>query len=403
MDAGSAMRSTTLRVGGGMLDQALSSLSNVLLMIAVARVAAVDDFGIIAYAYAVIAFGLGLQRSSVGPLISLATTARNHPLMVTLCWGVAVALLGGVIVRLTTGQLPNTAALILLVGSIWTHPQDALRYMAITSAKVSAAVRSDALWCSGSAVALAVTFFSKVSPEAVVVIYVITGLIATLTLTTELSPGRGRPAAWLREHAADLRLVLPDSALATSIPLIITAVVALSYSLQEVAGVRGAGTLLGPISLLLTALPLTLLPELNRLEPRRRVVLALVQSCLMSVTVLAWGIALHALPASIGHALLGQAWSPSQALLPPLTADMLFFAAASGPIAYLRTLRAWKPLLTARFWYAALIVGPLIASTFIPSVVTFYFVIALTSAANLVLLIAFAYRAGRSEHGHAST
>ena len=71
------------RLGLGVVDQALSSLSNVLFLVAVARVAGLEEFGAVSFGYALFAFGLSVQRSSIGLLVSLSARRNVPP---PACW-----------------------------------------------------------------------------------------------------------------------------------------------------------------------------------------------------------------------------------------------------------------------------------------------------------------------------
>lgn len=342
------------RLGLGVIDQALSSLSNVFFLVAAARVAGVDEFGAVSFAYALFAFGMAVQRSSLGLLVSLsAGTRRPPPVVLSLAWAAVVAAIG-VVLGSTVGDGGSSAYYVLVGACLLVYPQDLLRYSAIAEHRAERAVASDAAWF---AVTLGLLLTSlaglRVDVTAMTLTWVLAG--GGTALVVILVPQRSRPRSggrgWLHEHAGELRVLGPDALLACLAPLLLAAVMTSYMTLGDVAAVRGAGTLLGPAAVLFSALPAVMVPELVRVLGDDRARLAIAQAAVMSVLVLAWAGCLALVPLAIGEQVLGETWVGSRAILPWVVLEQVVWALASGPISLLSAYRRWRTLLTIRVAY----------------------------------------------------
>ncbi|MCW2738725.1 hypothetical protein [Nocardioides sp.] len=353
------------RLGLGVIDQAFSSLSNVLFLVAAARGAGVDEFGAVSFAYALFAFGLAVQRSSLGLLVSLsAGSNRPPPMVLSLAWAAVVATLG-VVLGSTIGDGGSAAYYVLVGACLLIYPQDLLRYGAIAEGRAHSAVASDGAW-------LAVTLGLLVANLAGLRLEVTTMTLAWVlagggsALVVILVPLRSRRGSdgrgWLRQHAGELRILGPDALLACLAPLLLAAVMTSHMTLGDVAAVRGAGTLLGPAAVLFSALPAVVVPELVRVLSDDRARLAVAQAAVMSVLVLAWAGCLALLPRSIGEQVLGETWGSARAILPWVVLEQVVWALASGPISLLSTYRRWRTLLTVRVAYLAAVAVVLVVT-----------------------------------------
>lgn len=384
------------RLGSGLLDQILSSLSNIVFILALARVSSVEAFGALSFAYAVCTFGMGLQRAATGPLISLSRNVRCHPTLLCVLWGAIISFAGYLLITVILGTPPRLATVLLLANSIAAFPQDSLRYQSIAGQRTYAAILSDGFWCIASILLVLLAGPLRLGPTETVVLYNLSTVVALLMLLFVLKPGWGSPVSWLLLHFSELKSLVPDALLATAVPLAITASVAAHFSLADVGGMRGGGTLLGPVSLLMSAIPLVLLGEMSRANGRERLRISLAQTTVMGVFVIACGSIVWLLPDRTGVALLGGAWESAHGLIPFIALDMFFFALASGPILFLRTGRHWQSILKARLTYAGIVLAILLAGRSFASIEAFLASLAFASFANFgfVALAAWNLRSG---------
>lgn len=342
------------RLGLGVVDQGLSSLSNVFFLVAAARTSTVEEFGAVSFAYALFAFGMAVQRSSLGLLVSLSSGTRQPPpLALSVLWAMLVASLGVALGR-TIGD-GGTAAYYVLVGAcLLVYPQDLLRYGAIAERRADRAAVSDGAWF---VVTLALLLSTLAGLDVDVTWMSLTWVLAGggIALVVMLVPQRGDVRSdsrgWFHQHAGELRVLGPDALLASLAPLVLAAVMTSYMTFGDVAAVRGAGTLLGPAAVLFAALPAVMVPELVRVLGPDRSRLAAAQAVVMSVLVLAWAGCLILVPASIGEQILGETWTVSRSILPWVVTEQVVWALATGPISLLSAYRRWRMLLTVRVVY----------------------------------------------------
>ncbi|MEO5663052.1 MAG: hypothetical protein ABIR39_07195 [Nocardioides sp.] len=341
------------RLGLGVIDQGLSSLSNMLFLVAVAREAGIDEFGAVSFAYALFAFGLAVQRSSIGTLIALsAGKLLVPPLLGSVLWGATMVAVG-VGLGAVVGDGGSAAYYVVLSGCVLIYPQDLLRYSAIAERRVGLATVSDGAWMAVTlALLLASLVGATLSVTAIAAVWVFvgagTGLVLIAVPVLRVVTGRSH---WLRDHASELRTLGPDALLACTAPLMLAAAMAHYMSLGDVAAVRGAGTLLGPVTMIFSALPAVLLPEMARVFGNDRSRLATVQAVVMSALVLAWGGALLLLPDAAGEQVLGESWANSRTILIWAVLEIVIWALATGPIALLGSYRQWRTLIRVRIVY----------------------------------------------------
>lgn len=345
------------RLGLGVVDQGLSSLSNVLFLVAAARVAGVDEFGAVSFAYALFAFGMAVQRSSLGLLVSLsAGVGRPPPLVLSMVWATLVASLG-VFLGLVVGDGGSAAYYVLVAACLLVYPQDLLRYGAIADRRADRAVVSDGAWFAVTLALLVSTLAGvRIDVTTMSLVWVLAGGGAALVVMLVAQRAEIRSGSeWLREHVDELRILGPDALLACLAPLLLAAVMTSYMTLGDVAAVRGAGTLLGPAAVLFSALPAVMVPELVRVLGDDRARLAAAQAGVMSVLVLAWAACLIMIPPHIGEQVLGETWSVSRAILPWVVLEQVVWALASGPISLLSAYRRWRTLLTVRVVYLVVV------------------------------------------------
>lgn len=385
------------RVGLGVIDQGLSSISNAVFLVAVARVASVEEFGAVSLAYALFVFGLAVQRGSLGTLTSLAATVRRPPPLVASFLGALLVVIVGVVLGVAVGVDDHPAYYVVLVASLVIYPQDLLRYDAIAQQRAGLAVISDGIWFAVTLALLCASILgASISVFAMACAWVVLGAVPSLVaLVLPLRASLALHTRWVVDHASDLRLLGPDAVLSAVAPLILASVVAHYLSLDDVAAVRGAGTLLGPLSTLFSALQVVLLPEMARLLGDNRLRLAAGQALVMSLVVAMWGGFLFLIPDGAGRELLGDTWSASRAVLIWATLELMMWALATGPVALLTSYRRWKELLSLRVAYLVAVACALGVTVSSGDVATVMIGMLAASVVNCVLFYVVAAREQR--------
>jgi hypothetical protein len=336
-------------------DQVLSSLSNVVLGVAVAANVATVEYGRFAVVFGVYGISLGLCRALVGDPLVVRFSGREPELQREEGRGAlgAGALVGGAVglgclavgasLRGPTGLLACLLAPCLPLLFL----QDGYRYLFFTTRRPHHAVAVDAVWNVGFVAVLvgvpsvrsggvAAPFVVAWSAAAAVSVVVAAALSAT-------APDIRRGWSWLRAHL-DLspRFAAEFAVNAASAHLVIYSAALLS-GYRAVGALRGAHVLMGPLWLASNGLVAAAVPEGVRLKDRSpaRFVQGVwaLTAALVAVSV-AWTVVAVHLPDGVGRSLLGETWPEVQPLMTALGLFGAGFVATSGFVAGLRALAA---------------------------------------------------------------
>jgi O-antigen/teichoic acid export membrane protein len=351
----SRLRRAVRRLGWGVADQALSSLTNFAVGIYVARSLGAKEFGAFSLAFATY---LILRNASQGlasdPLVVRYSSVDR------MSWRSGVAASTGM--ATTIGLIAGAACMVVglqLVGSTreaflalgLSLPglllQDDWRYAFFALGKGGLAFGNDLVW---TLVLFALLPAVVVTGHSGVFWFVLAwGLAATLAavvggIQARVVPRLTESASWLVRHRD-----LAPRYLAENLSLSGAAQLRL-YGLGIIAGLTAVGTLraaellLGPFSVISKGIGIVGVPEAGRML--RRSVRQLQQFCLMLAALqaggaLVWGAAmLLLLPGGLGEWLLGPSWRPASQLLVPVTLTVAGIGALNGAWVGLRALGA---------------------------------------------------------------
>ena len=341
-----------------MADQGVSSLSNIVVAIIVARSVSAAEFGAFGVAMVVYQLGLGLTRAAVtDPLLSQHsheprdTRARHVPRMVG---SVLTLALASSVVVLAVGLLLSGPAGQALVALAWVLPlalvQDLGRYIFVIDRPQSALV-IDIAWLAGIAVALPLA-----PADAGVGWFVVAwglsagvgGLIAALI--ERPSPRSIRPVSWLAdEREASSRYVgeWMSSQLAGNLTTLAVGPIA---GLPALGAVRAVQVLYGPVNTLHAGIYLAVVPEGTRIRNDRGRLrrLMLASTTLIVAAAAVWMIVCMLLPDSFGESLFGASWARGSDLVVPMGLAMIVSSAATGGFAGIRALGDPRASLRAR-------------------------------------------------------
>ncbi|MFD4433031.1 hypothetical protein [Nocardia sp. NPDC058497] len=321
------MKRPALRMLAGTADQILSSVSNALIVFAVARTGSVADFGMAGVLFAVTTATLAITRAAIGtPVLLLAGRHASYVLRHTRTSAGAALLFGlamGLVLALGSLLLPNPAiGFGFAVAIPFLLTQDSLRFSAIALGRTEAAFWSDLVWALASAALLAAALLDRtlLPVEAVVFTWAASAGIALLVLLVWLRvvPTWRGLAWWSRkERPARLNFGLESSIDQLSVILVVV-LSATVVGPDAAAALRGAVTILGPFAILATALNLIILPEAGRAQLTtaqlwrglRKVALP------VSLAAIAIGAVAPFVPRSLGALVLGESWVPAAQVLP---------------------------------------------------------------------------------------
>jgi hypothetical protein len=351
-----------------LLDQAFSSASNIFILLTVARVSDVADFGRIALMLIFATTGVAVSRGGIGtPLMLMSGRdakdieyAARRSLTASLVFG-ALTSLAILIFGATIGYL--NIALPVALAVPFVIMEDIYRFASMALGRVSSALLWDAVWTGISLCVLCASWlgFDSLTGQVVLGIWGATAFLCCIgfAVTSNLLPRRKDFRQWWVDNLQSrIRFALDASTSAATV-LGVSLLAATLVSPTATAALRGAGTILGPLNILLNAVPLMVIPHAVRTGQSLQQVWRTLRRYATSLSLLAlMGGALgYLLPLRVGELLLGQSW-PSVRLLLPYTA--LEYAAAAWWLCVLSAFSAQamsQQVLRARATHAAISVA----------------------------------------------
>jgi O-antigen/teichoic acid export membrane protein len=350
------------RLGWGVADQAVSSLTNFLVAILVARSLGAVQFGAFSLAYVTYAFALNASRGLATYPLQVRFSGVDLPLWrraVANCTGTAavVGLASGACVLAVAALLTGTTrAAFLALGLMLPGLllQDSWRYAFFALGRGSQAFLNDMVWAAALIPALLIlranghqdVFWFVFAWGAAAAVAAAVG-----PLQARVIPRLSGAWQWLSQHR-DLGPRYAASGLVGSgASQLRTYGVGLLLGLAAVGYVQAAGTLMGPITILFLGIGLVTLPEgarVLRRSPRRLPLFCGLVGGGLAIAALVWGVVLLvALPAGLGQFVLGPLWKPTYPLIPWQTLATIGQGAAAGAATGLGALGAARRELRA--------------------------------------------------------
>jgi O-antigen/teichoic acid export membrane protein len=338
-------RGRIARLGWGVADQAVSSVTNFALVFLVAHSLGAGSFGAFSLAYTTYGFALSLSRSLASYPLQVRYSGVELPR-----WRRAVSHSSGaaLVTGIGTGALAMLAAM-LFHGSIraafvalgLTLPglllQDSWRYAFFVLGRGSQAFLNDFVWALAQLPAMVVL---RATGNHDVFWYVMAWGGAAVVAAAfgpfqaRVVPRATNAAAWLFLHR-DLasRYAVSNLVSSGSIQLRASGVGAI-LGLSVVGYVQAANTLMGPFMIIFFGIGLVTIPEgvkiLQRTPERLPRYCVLVGACLAGAALL-WGtLLLVALPHGLGQLALGSIWRPTYPLVPLQILGVMGQALAAG-------------------------------------------------------------------------
>lgn len=323
------------------IDQALSSITNLLAVIWVAHVASAVEFGSFSLLLLVYTFVMGPIHALISMRVVVHPEDADHrprwvlgsALVLGSIGGLGCAVVGGVQWLLGAELGPAMLALGLALPLLVT--QDVGRWVAIARSRPAGAIVLDATWLvllAAGFVVLAVTDQARLT--TLTVVWAGAGAVAALWLP--VSYGVFRPAEvslrWLRERwDASWRLLVGNVVAAGSV-LSGAALIAYVSSPIAVAAVRAAILLGRPTTAIQNAVASSMAADVARERPDNRGILRHQRRTMAVAAAVALVnlVVLMLLPDVAGEAILGNVWPVIEPLMLPVTLWLVVAAAQAG-------------------------------------------------------------------------
>lgn len=340
------------RLGWGLSDQALSSLTNFAVSIAVARTVSTAEFGAFSLTFAAYAIALGLSRAlTTEPLVVRHSgpvngrtkhserAALGASILIGVATGIACAAVGFAISGPYRGLL--FALAMVLPGLLL---QDALRVVFFVRGQGRRAFTNDLIW----AVLLVPTFFAaqRIGASATTMTFAwgVAGAAAAMVgiMAAKMSPSLSDSFKWLRRNWDLTSRYLVETLAITGTQQAYFLLIGAIAGLTAVGQLKLVLVVLGPVNIIIQGIGMAALPEVVRASQRsiRRMDLAAtVVSVILSIGALAWGVIVLLLPTDFLARLAGPSWVAIGALVLPLVLLQILNGANTGAYMGLRAMR----------------------------------------------------------------
>jgi O-antigen/teichoic acid export membrane protein len=358
--AASGRRPLAGRAAWVMTSQALSSLSNFVLTVVVARSVDQEAFGWFALAFSAYALTVSFARAAVGQPLAVrfgadaarrqveSAAAAGAACVVGVAGGVAAAA-AGVIVQLTGGA--GGALLVMGAALPVVILQDLWRYVFITAAQPRRAAANDLVWL-GVQTVLFGALFAGTSPSAppLVAAWGIAALVASAygVRQSRMFPSLAGGIGYLRRHRDLGGVLVLETVVHLGSAYLVMFALAPVIGAAGLGALRGAQALFGPYTLIVAGLLAAGPAEAGRLRAeggRRWVTWLRLASSGLVVAALAFGTVLALLPDPVGEAVLGDTWQSARPLIAPFTVGAVGLGAAFGGLVGLRVVEAKRDIL----------------------------------------------------------
>jgi hypothetical protein len=316
---------------GNIVDQGLSSATNLLVSLFSAHLLDITSFGVVGVAMATYFVFVGLGRAVVGDPLLLSHGDPTAGLRggtvdqaVSAAFGVGVLFAAACAVGSYVLRGHGIGVLLVLgAGLPFLLLQDVARYIAFWRGRPWLAAANDLLWLVGSLGALVLLPRAQASAASVLACWVGSGAVAGLVFVVHLRwrPGVRAGWSWMRANRTLIGPLLGDYGLIALLQQGVVYVITGVAGLRATAAFRGALVALGPVNVLTTGVSVFLVQLARRsydAAPATFPVVMLRRSAAMALAVMTLCLAVYAMPTQLGELLLNDVWTTSRPLVLPL-------------------------------------------------------------------------------------
>ncbi|MEU0134979.1 hypothetical protein ABZ172_13290 [Streptomyces sp. NPDC006296] len=328
-------------------DQGVAALTNILVLVAAARLSTAADFARFSAVYLVFTVLLGVSGAYTGQPLVLRRGAgedtRGACRSAFVLTVAASAALGALLAAVCLCVPGDTARALVVLGVVLpvVLGQDALRYAFSTLQRPHLALAADLLRLVCVLGALAAQEYGA-SPARLILVWGLSAVPALLLAAALLHRSTAGAPLLLRPLLGrghlGRRFVVEFGVGNATGQLSVLGLGAVGNPLL-VGALRGATTLFGPLNVLFTSATSFGPPLLGRIgDERRRVRATAGLAAVLAATAALWATALALLPERAGRALLGDTWPTAAALLPATGSQYAAMAAGTCGLLALRML-----------------------------------------------------------------
>jgi hypothetical protein len=348
------------QIGRAVIDQALSSGAQLLLIVLVARQTAAATFGAVSVALIVHGFLLGVMRAAIGDVVLLRCRAEPSAFRREASRGLFLALLaagavgfGLVAVAATIGGEVGWFLLLVALGAPFVYAQDLLRYVAYGAGRVRDAIAVDGVWLGVQLVVSAVLLAGgDATPTRLVLAWIagagagaVAGALRRRVRPRALALGR-----WWVEERARVGGFLTDFLVSNGMWQAAFLLLSVLLPLDEFGGLRVAFLSLSPLANLLAGVRTLTLAHLGGLrakpaQARRRAAQLALGFAGAGVV---YGICLVLLPDRWGSELFGETWAEAGSLVGILAAGEVLRLSTFAAIDLVKALGTPRDLVRTR-------------------------------------------------------
>lgn len=350
-----------------MADQIVASVSNLLVLILVARSVAPTEFGAFSIAMETYLVFMFVSRGISSDVLATAHSADSvEGLRRAACAGAAVTIgvsvgLALVIVVVGVGLGGVLGATLAVLGLVLPGllVQDFVRYVFIVRGRPSSAFLIDALWFILEIPALLLATRAEQSSPVLLAVWGGCGVVAGVVgiAWARLVPTRPSDAiAWLARHARLWPYFVLENLLFRATILIVMVALAGTAGLAAVAGLRAATAIFAPVGVLGRGVVMVAVPDLARRVAEPGAVRAGVRRLAWVLTPLplVLAVVLTVAPDRLGASLFGETWALAAPLLMLTAISAAASMYASAVAVGLRAQQAARAGLSARIAVALL-------------------------------------------------
>jgi hypothetical protein len=350
-----------VRAISGAADQVFSSLSNGLIIYAVAVATASQNFGQIALLLTLLAAAIGVLRGALGTPLLLTAGRAASDIRREGSFAITSALLVSPVVAavmwIVAGSGIRLSALLIIIATPVVLIEDVLRYVAIAEGRAHVAAFWDGLWFIGSAALLGATWLHLplattaylLGGWAALAFGALFGMLAAVRITPRV---KDYPA-WISDGWQHRVRYGVDSGLEQTTVFAVLLFCSVVLNPGVAAALRGATALLAPVAIAVGALPLAVIPE----SRRRNMTPPQVWRSLARITVLTssgsllLGVALFFVPQDIGRLVLGRTFEATQTIIPIIAFEFALAAWSVAVTIFLRTFNRSADALNLKICY----------------------------------------------------
>ena len=358
-------------------DQFISSSSNLVLTVLIAKSVSSDDFGRFALIWALYWLCLGgfrafisepmliVSQDDIRNVIDTSRATTGVTVMVAILLSAVVVCVSVAIGSVAYGFL--TFGLVL-PGIMW---QDSLRYSYIMKGEARRAFAIDSIWLVLITIAGAQLW--SMHAKHIYEWVAAWGIAGTMSAAFGIllwgpKPSMTSGTAWIRKHHTVSVQMLSEFMISSGISQLIVFFIPLVSSLIVLGALKAAQVATSPINLLFSSLMVVVLPTIARAhnEGRNQQVVQIGRTFAWgaAIAALGWTLGLEFLPSHVGHIFLGSNWTDGRTIAPIIALQTGVSGVGVGALVILRATRRIALSVIARIFSIPISIGlPLLGAS----------------------------------------